>query len=258
MKTKYWFLICALLFSAYMADVLTRRASVSKTHSKAPNGEESISRLGQQPSLADGIPGAVVQSVPPKGSRLRPKPGASGQFPEIAFLTAKPEMLTPAGLPIAESGTVNMKDIEDRILSEQLAESLRNPAYLAAAFKGPLTPIDPDNEEAGDEAQAEETPSSSEISGISEEGAEEKLQVESALNETDAARQLSEANPPAQRMRMPEAGVPISESGAVGVAEIEARMLNEQLAASLRNPAYLQPGLTELPSEEPPEEDGVD
>jgi hypothetical protein len=121
-------LIGAILFSAYMGDVLTLRASISKTDLKALNGEESIWRSEQQPSVADGIPGAVVQSVPPKGSTLRPKPGASGQLPGIGSLTANPEMPTPAGLPIAESEAVDLKEIEDRILGEQLAESLRNPA----------------------------------------------------------------------------------------------------------------------------------
>jgi hypothetical protein len=49
-------------------------------------------------------------------------------LPGIGSLTANPEMPTPAGLPIAESEAVDLKEIEDRILGEQLAESLRNPA----------------------------------------------------------------------------------------------------------------------------------
>jgi hypothetical protein len=57
---------------------------------------------------------------------------------------------------------------------------------------------------------------------------------------------------------MPEAGVSFSESGAVDLAEIEARMLNEQLVASLRSPAYLQADMTELPSETTSEKNEVD
>jgi len=59
-------LIGAILLSAYIGDMLGRRASVPNTHLNKANGGESISRFRQPASVADGIPAAVGQSVLPK------------------------------------------------------------------------------------------------------------------------------------------------------------------------------------------------
>ena len=250
MKAKHWLLIGAILLSAYAGDMLVRRAVVSNTHLQP----EKIGR--QTTAVANGLPAAALQGVPPKefGSRL--KRGASDPSPETVSDVTEPEELTPSGVPINDPGSLDPEEVENRLLADQLAESLRNPAYLQATAGAPSADIEPDTPEATEAGSpGVETAELLGAEGGADHQSEQALEEETALNDAEAAEPPPKNDQSAGRPQLTEAGVPVSEHGSLDPAEVEALLLAEQLAESLRNPAYLQPAPVESNFEETEEED---
>jgi hypothetical protein len=237
MKTKYWLLTGAILVSAYVCTTLVWETDQSDTHFQA----EKIRQ--RAPAATGGLPASAIQGVPAKGFASKPKRGASGPSPEIAPDVTEREELTPAGLPVGDPGYPDPAEVENRLLTEQLAESLRNPAYLQAVDEEPSEDIDPDTLE---ETEAEVL----EDEEFVDDPGEQETAEEVAVSDADPDEAPAESDQSTGRPQLTEAGVEISEHGSLDPAEVEKRLLNEQLAESLRNPAYLQSDSEEEATEE--------
>ena len=233
MKKGLWFLIAAISLSAFAGYLLPDRPTLfldSQGH--VENAGERISRPAATVVGKAGHP--AVSSRNETAGRPVPElaQASSSALPKIAFGKGQPEMLTPSGVPVSDVETVDLQEIEDRILGEQLAESLRNPAYLLATVSKVSEPIDPDDsEEMQENTDGAVSADSFEKNGFADEEIEEGPQV--------ADGQLPNEDQPAEHALLTEAGIPIG-TEMVDLAEIEDRILNAQLEESLRNPAYLQ------------------
>jgi hypothetical protein len=125
---------------------------------------------------------------------------------------------------------------------------LRNPAYLQAVDEEPSEDIDPDTLE---ETEAEVL----EDEELADDPSEEEIDDEAEASDADPDEAPAESDLSAGRPQLNEAGVEISEHGSLDPEEVEERLLNEQLAESLQNPAYLQSNSEEEASEEIEEEE---
>jgi len=242
MKAKYLFLTGGILVCAYAGVLLVWETDHSDTRYQA----EKIG--GKAPATKDGSPAAAIKGVPAKGIASRPKQDVAGPSPEIVPEVSEWEELTPSGLPAGDPGYTDPAEVENRLLTEQLAESLRNPAYLQAVDEEPSEDIDPDTLE---ETEAEVL----EDEELADDPSEEEIDDEAEASDADPGEATGESDLSAGRPQLNEAGVEISEHGSLDPEEVEERLLNEQLAESLQNPAYLQSNSEEEASEEIEEEE---
>lgn len=181
------------------------------------------------------------------GSRL--KQGALQPSLELSEDLTKRKELTPSGLPINDPEVLDPEEVEKRILAEQLTESLRNPAYLRAT-------VDANSEEAED--TIEDTADDTEMENsdeLADDQSEQEPDEEIALSDEEVDESALESDQSYMRPQQTASGVEISEHSYLDPAEIEKRLFAEQLAESLRNPAYLESSPDEEILEETSEED---
>jgi hypothetical protein len=239
MKAKYWLPILTILISAYVVDMLIMQDVVSNTNIPSENdsGKTAAAPPGR-PSVSNRNP---LPAKTASGINREPEDTA----PEGAIIDARPEQMTESGLPLGEGIHPDPEEVENRILAEQLAESLRNPAYLQEIVEEP-----PPDEELAADTPAEEAAESEMAEATPQEEEESDIEDESALNAETSADAPPSSDESAERPQMTEAGVLISEHEHPDPAEVEARLMAEQLAESQRKPAYLQTEQAELPEEE--------
>lgn len=243
MKVKYWLLILAILISTYVGDMLVRQAVVSNTNLPPENNS------GQTTAATPSGPTASIRSPFRAGTGTNTTGEHAAPSPEAPMENARPAKLTESGMPTGEGIHPDPEEVENRILGEQLAESLRYPAYLQ--YNGEDSP--PGEEFAGDRP-AEEAIETEMAEATPEDDGESDPEDESALNAETSPDAPLVSNESAERPQMTEAGVLISEHGHPDPAAVEARLMAGQLAESQRNPAYLQTEQSALPEEEDPEE----
>jgi hypothetical protein len=249
MKARYWLLIGAILICAYVGDMLGRRAVVSNTPSKAETS-------GGRQARRDGLPAAVFRNASPGKPASSPSQEDRAASPEIASDVTQPERLTPAGVRIDDPRNLDPEEVEERILAEQLAESLRNPAYLQATAEEPSADTGPeDSEEAEAEPPAAAAAGAVGADELSGEQSKQEPDEEASIAEADAAEQPPDSDQSGERPQLTPSGLPIDDPEKLDVEEVENRILAEQLAESLRNPAYLQSTPEESVPEETEEED---
>jgi len=241
MNRGFWFLMAAIAMSWFALDLmLDKPASFTDSQVRAGRTGERESKPLATSAEKIGIPAVSGKSETAGMSNPKMPYAPAGGFSSIGSKEVKPEMLTPAGIPVADGEAVDIQEIEDRRLAEQLAESRRNPAYLSGAYLNPSEPIDPeDSGETEETAVIEELAESLKGNELTDSGGEEEPQDDSAFHAAEANEDLSKEDQSAERVYMTEAGYPIG-GEIVDVAEIEERMLKAQLEESLRNPAYLQ------------------
>jgi hypothetical protein len=239
MRAKQWLAILAILLSAYGLTWVVMPDVVFNTKIPQENDSgQTTAATPERPSILDRSP--FPAQTDSGGNRDR-----KGTAHEDPVIDDRPEQMTEAGVPIGEGIHPDPEDVENRILGEQLAESLRNPAYLQYSGEDPP----PDEEFAGDRP-AEEAIETEMAEATPEDDGESEPEDENALNaETSTDAPLS-SHESTERPQMTPAGVLISEQEHTDPAEIEDRLMAEQLAESQRNPAYLQTEQSELPEEE--------
>jgi hypothetical protein len=242
MKPKFWLLAGAIMVCGYLGGQLVWETELSDTHFQA----EEIRK--KAPAMADGLPAAAVKGVQPKSFALKPNRGTAGPSMKIAPDVTEREELTPAGLPIGDPEYPDHAEVESRLLTEQLAESFRNPAYLQAIDEEPSEGIETDTL---DDTEAEVL----EEEEFADDQSEQESNEEVTLNDEEVDEFQAEDERSFMRPQLTEAGVEISEHGYLDPEEVEKRLLDEQLAESLRNPAYLESSPDEEILEETSEED---
>lgn len=146
-----------------------------------------------------------------------------------------------------EDETSDRQDLEEQRLEEQIAESLRNPAYLAEAPPESGEPfeaeeISDDVADWQDDSFAE--PPSEEELAVGE--IEEDSQAEDETYTSAVEESAPELEYAAERALMTESGI-LSDDEPPDFNDIEEQTLNAQMEESLRNPAYLQSFTEEAP-----------
>jgi hypothetical protein len=243
MKIRYCFLIGTALAFVCVVAMLYWQSDVVPIPSQQK-------KMGvQTPASTDGTPAPTWKRAPSMDPVPRLKQGALQPSPELSEELTKRKELTPSGLPIDDIEVLDPEEVEKRTLAEQLAESLRNPAYLQS--------LDEDLSEGIEADSAEET----EADIFEEVNAElldaDELADDQSEQEPDEEIDESalESDQSFTRPQMTASGVEISGHGYLDPEEVEKRLLAEQLAESLRNPAYRQSNPEEELLEEIEEEE---
>lgn len=164
----------------------------------------------------------------------------------------------PMGIAGLISEAIDPQEIEKRILTEQLDESLRNPAYLSATFGTQFEIVDPDDSEEmeEDEDSLDEAAMHFSEHELALNDDDNEVEEESGLYLSDTGRELANEERSGERVLLTEAGIHLNgESESINWEEIENRRLNERLAESLGDPAdqsefRRRPALAETSTEE--------
>jgi hypothetical protein len=242
MKPKFWLLAGSILFCGYLGGLLVWDTELPDTHFQAEKIREKA------PTMTDGLPAAAIKGVQPKSFVSKPKRGTADPSLEIAPDVTERAELTPGGLPIGDPGYPDPAEVENRLLTEQLAEALRNPAYLQAVDEEPSEGIETDTL---DDTEAEVL----EDEEFADDQSEQESDEEVTLNDEEVDEYQAEDERSFMRPQLTEAGVEISEHGYLNPEEVEKRLLDEQLVESMRNPAYQESDPDEEILEETSEED---
>lgn len=151
-----------------------------------------------------------------------------------------PKTTSYSGIALDELERIDIRVIDDRLKEEQLAESLRNPAYLAGiSFEEPgQTALDeePESSEGTEDDQPTDRLDETDIgyNAIEEGSPSYSEDYVSEIGESQA-----DESKPENRLNMTDAGSPVSFE-TVDYNEIEERILSSQLQESQINPAYLK------------------
>lgn len=243
-------LLAAVSLAWFALDMmLNRPESLTSKSSRVEKSCETQSKPAASYARKIGHPGVSINRQAATEA-VRPIIRASNS---AGFKTSPEENLPKitnfSGIALDEIEMIDMREIEERTMEGQFAESLRNPAYLLGiSFEDPGQTI-------LDEVH------------MPNEGTEDDLPIE-MLDETDIGYDEIEEEPPSQsedsfaesggsqadedklgdRANMTEAGVGVNFE-TVDFNEVEERILSAQLRESQRNPAYLQTSAEESDSE---------
>ena len=252
MNRPFWFLIAAISLSWFALDwMLDEPAPVMESRVRAEKSGERKSKPVAGITEKVGPPaasaGRQAAGKPIPQSPLASKPAESKPISK----EGPPEPSTPLGVPEAELESIDMQAVEERVLAEQLAESLRNPAYLSGASLE-LSGLE-EPEQVEEEGENPESGQASEPVDDIETGEDEieeapDDEVEDYASEPDATP-LDE-----EQELMSEAEIPV-DGESIDYNVEEEQVLDEQLEASQRSPAYLQVVEEEPPPEDSEEED---
>jgi hypothetical protein len=245
MRAKQWLAILGILLSAYVLAWVVMPDVVFNT--KIPQENDSVQTTAATPERPFILDRSPFPAQTDSGANRKRK----GTDHEGISINNLPEQMTEAGVPIGEGIHPDPEDVENRILGEQLAESFRNPAYLQ--YEGEDVPADEEiAEDTPSEGAAEAEAKMAEVS--LDDGGGSEAEDESTLNAETLADASFASDESAMRPQMTEAGVLISELEHPDPAELEARLMAEQLAESQRNPAYLRTEQNEQSEEEDSQE----
>jgi hypothetical protein len=180
---------------------------------------------------------------------------STGAFSQIASEEGPQERLTPSGDTVSDDEITDIQEIEEQMPTEQLAESLRNPAFLSMNSIQPSAPVDSEElieTEEGANAQEEvESPSEEELSDTED----EELPDDTVTYESEPDESLPEDEDPSEEIiSTTEAGFPDDQEN-VDSEEVEEQILNEQMEESRKNPAYFRTSPQTQGPEETEEED---
>lgn len=257
LKKIVWFIVAATSLSALASYLmLGLPTSILNGPARIENGSGRLARTATGVGL-NTIPRAVPIQIDlderPGPKRLQ---ASSRMYPNHVLEKTSISEQHPLGMPPSGIETIDLQDIENRILSEQLAESLRNPAYLSAILRNSFEPDDPDElEEAEVDSDYKETEDPlRQAEAAYEEQAEEESFIEDDRYAAEADGEFPYQDRFAERFLLTEAGTVIR-TEVDDLQEIENRILEEQLAESLSYPAYQRnnsgwPGSEDIASED--------
>jgi hypothetical protein len=177
-------------------------------------------------------------------------------LPEIAEDVTERKELTFSGVTIDDPEILDPEEVENRILAEQLAESLRNPADLQSLGEESSEYAESDSAEDTEVDASEEVDAEMlDADELADEQSEQAPDEDIALSDEEVDESALESGQSFTRPQLTESGIEISNHGFLDPEEVEKRLLAEQLAESLRNPPYLQSNPEEEFIEETSEKD---
>jgi hypothetical protein len=249
MRNAFWFFLAAIAYSFFALHLMLDRPTPNKDRSyyngnssqaKPADAKSGIGNVGfpaaSGKNQAAGKP-TLKASQPPQVS------------PENQVENKQLGLISPSGIYVADGTMIDMQVIESQMLAEQVAESLRNPAYLLGVSIEASGQTDPEEmEEAVEDSDADQAIEVLDETKIGDSEIEEETPDYSEYYAAEADVFSADEGKSGDHVFMTEAGIPIG-SEAVDFNEIEERILNAQLEESQRNPAYLQ-----ATAEEPPPE----
>lgn len=232
-----WFLLAAISLSCFALDMMLNRPASYNRDSQV----RALNAGARKPEAIKTISGKVDF---PAGSRKTETVGKStpklpqtpaSTPPSFAFEKEKPKLETSLEEPVSDAKTVDMQEIEDRLLGEQIAESMRSPAYLSGVY---YESSQPDDFEDAEVILKDENILVSEAIESFEENKLASSEIEEELEDDTGAKVLREARTEEEDL-ITESGFPVG-SYDVNLSEIEDQMLAAQIEESLKNPAYLK------------------
>jgi hypothetical protein len=240
MNKRFWILIPALLLSCFILYLVMVPPS-SLMDKQCHTGKAGEHRSDPVKTALDKTGFPVVSGNGETTGKLNPKSPLpiTDAKPQRDSESGQRDLLSNSGTPVLD-GTMDAKEREDRMIAEQLAESLRSPAYLSGMDDKRSELNDP-----GDAVEIQNDPEEAELTAFSgenelsdEETAEEtQNHVESFRSEPDVP--LPDEDQAKERNLTAEAEAPIGDDP-VNLEELENRTLSAQQQESLLNPAYLQ------------------
>jgi len=255
MNRAFWLFLSAVSLSFFALNLMldsppAQRDRQVRTDSSGRPKSEAAKNV--QESVGFPAVSGKSQSAGKPRHKLPQTPTASNS--QTASEEDQPEELTPSEDPVADGEIIDMQEVEERMLAEQLAESLRNPAYLSGAAVQLSAPIDPEDsmetEEGATVLQEDESSAQDELA----ESEDEELPDDIVSYPPEEDETISEENQVEEQEYATEADFPVDDE-MVDTAEIEDQMMNAQIEESRKKPAHLQ-ALPErpVPEETEPEE----
>jgi hypothetical protein len=252
MNKAFWFLIAAIALSWCAVQLmLDKPESHPEKRRQAVHGSDINATLTDKPVRKAGIPAVSGQNGTAGMSNVRSPKSSPGAYSENEPEEQGLETPSRSGMAGADDEIFDRQEVEDRMLEEQMAESLRSPAYLS----GRSADDDPriDTEDVDEE---EESSESLNVVGLydGDEFADGELEDDPENDMQSSIELEQDENFPAEQISKSE-GWLVTEDDRVDFNELEERTLNAQIEESLRNPAYLQSISEEETIEEDSEED---
>jgi hypothetical protein len=242
MGKGFWFFFAALSLCCFSFELMLGQPPLSSDNQartvkagdhKAEASKTDLRKVG---SPADSGKNEAVGKSTPKF----PQQTLTGAFQTADFGEVKPQVPAPSGMPVPGAEAVDMQEIEDRLLEEQIAESLRRPAYLAGTYFEPSGPNDPEDfEETKEEIEESEGVEAFKDNALADAEIEEEPQDDTEAQVLKTEGSLSGSDKSTEGVLFTESGFPIG--GFINnFDEIDDKKLKAQIEESVKNPAYLQ------------------
>jgi hypothetical protein len=146
MNRAFWLFLSAVSLSFFALNLMLDSPPAQRdrqVRTESSGKPKSAAAKNVQESVGFPAVSGKSQTAGKPRHKLPQTPIASNS--QTASEEDQPEELTPSGDPVADGEIIDMQEVEDRMLAEQLAESLRNPANLSGASVQLSAPIDPED-----------------------------------------------------------------------------------------------------------------
>jgi hypothetical protein len=223
MNRAFWLFLSAVSLSFFALNLMLDSPPAQRdrqVRTESSGKPKSAAAKNVQESVGVPAVSGKSQTAGKPRHKLPQTPTASNS--QTASEEDQPEELTPSGDPVADGEIIDMQEVEERMLAEQLAESLRNPAYLSGASVQLSAPIDPEGSMETEAEEGETVLQEDESSAQDElaESVDEELPDEIVSYPLEADESISEEDQVEEQEYITETDSP-SDDEPVGIAENE-------------------------------------